>query len=100
MDERTHKSLNTRLVLKGAEELTQGDVDRFMAAFNAQPQGNSIPEDNGKTVRAALKAGWITEISEEPHTAESVDGWRPSHVRWYAMQIDRMYAEARAVPNE
>jgi len=100
MEEREHKALKTRIVLKDAEELTQGDVDRFMAEFNAQAQGNSIPEDNGKTVRAALKAGWITEITEEPRTPESVDTWKPARVRWYAMQIDRVYVKARTIPNE
>ncbi len=99
MAEFTHQKLALRLVLPEAADLKQRDVDKFMAAFSAQKQGNSPREDNGKTLRAALKAGWVKD-SEPALKAEQVDDLSPAVVRWFAERIDRLYVEASTVPPE
>lgn len=98
-----HAGLGLRLVLRhSADELTQWAVDKFMDAYQSQSQGSSLSEDNGKTLRAALAAGWVeafTTPKGDIIEAAQVDGMRPAHVRWAATQIDRVYAKAREVPN-
>jgi hypothetical protein len=99
-----HASLDLHLVLRrAADDLTQNDVDKFMAAFAGQTQGNTPPEDNGKTLRAALAAGWVESFTAKGEAIvkpDQVDGMKPAHVRWAALQIDRVYNKAREVPNE
>jgi hypothetical protein len=97
--ESTHKGLDLKLKLKfNADELRQGDLEAFMAAYASfKHLGTTLPEDNGKTLRAAIKAGWI----EEPKMAlDDVAAMRPVTVRWYAEQIDSVYTKARTIPPE
>ncbi len=93
----------TRLVLrKGADELTQRDVDKFFEAYRSYPQGNTVTEDNGKTVRAAFDAKWIEEFTtpkKQLATASDVNDTHPSYIRWAAMQIDQVIGKAREIPN-
>lgn len=96
-------SRGLRLVLKrSANELVQRDLDKFMARFTAQKQGNSTVEDNGKTLRAALQADWVEALVTPARVIKSgndVDEMRPADVRWAAQMIDRVYARCREVPN-
>jgi hypothetical protein len=98
-----HAKLGVRLIVRAAaDDLLQRDVDKFMAAYQKQPQGTTPPEDNGKTVRAAFQAGWIETVStpKGPITdAAQVDEMKPAHVRWVAQRIDAIYNQAREIPN-
>jgi hypothetical protein len=98
-----HAKMGLRLiVVRSADDLVQRDMDKFMAAYQKQAQGASLPEDNGKTVRAAFTAGWIESLTtpKGPVTnADEVDGMKPAHVRWAAQQIDAIYSKARDIPN-
>jgi hypothetical protein len=98
-----HAKLGTRLVLRhSAEDLAQDEMERFMAVYQKQPQGASLPEDNGKTLRAALEAGWVESFTTpkgEITQAAQVGGLKPAVVRWAAMQIDLVYSKAREIPN-
>ena len=98
-----HAKMGVRLVLRhSAEEMVQRDVDKFMSVYQKQPQGGTIPEDNGKTLRAAFTAGWIESLTTPKGavtSAEAVDEMKPAHVRWCAQQIDAVYVGARDIPN-
>ncbi len=86
---------------KGADDLTQRDLDNFFAAYRLYPQGNVIAEDNGKTVRAAFDAKWIEEFITPQRTltvAGDVNDTRPGYIRWAAAQIDFVIAKAREIP--
>ncbi len=91
-----------KLVLaKGADDLTQRDVDAFFEAYRKYPQGNTVTEDNGKTVRAAFDAKWILEFMTPKRAlsfAADVNETHPSYVRWAAQQIDAVIARAREIP--
>ena len=84
------------VLVKSASELVQRDMDRFFAAYARFPQGNTVPEDNGKTLRAAVEAGWI---AEPQLSVGDVDNLKPGHVRWYARCIDQVITKAREIPN-
>jgi hypothetical protein len=98
-----HVKLGVRLILRhSADDLTQDEVEKFMGAYQKQPQGTSLPEDNGKTLRSALEAGWIEAFSTpkgEITQAAQVGTLKPAVVRWAATQIDLVYNEARKIPN-
>lgn len=93
----------TRLMLtKSADDLTQRDMDAFFAAYARYPQGNTIAEDNGKVVRAAFDARWISELTTprgQVKTSFEVNDMQPWAVRWAAQQIDALIGKAREVPN-
>jgi hypothetical protein len=98
-----HAKLGLRLILRhSADDLVQDEMERFMALYQKQPQGASLPEDNGKTLRAALDAGWVESFATpkgEITQAAQVGTLKPSVVRWAAMQIDLVYSKAREIPN-
>ena len=95
--EHMHKRLGLRLVLPEAETLRQRDVEKYMAAFRDTKLGDSLPEYHGRTLRAALKAGWVQEI--EPNIGEAdVADLHPAKVKWFAEKIDRLYTEATTIP--
>lgn len=98
-----HAGLKCRLLLrKCANDLVQRDMDKFMNRFGEQQQGNSIVEDNGKTLRAAFRAEWIESLitpGGPVMTGNDVDNMKPAHVRWAAEIIDRVYTIAREIPN-
>lgn len=106
MEDREHKKLRAIIRLKTAEELTQGDFDRFFEAFNEIMQtikGATESDENSRTLRAALKAGWVERIKTpegEVRTPEQVDGLRRTIARWAALQIDAEFQKANTVPNE
>ena len=86
---------------KGSDDLTQRDMDVFMAAYGHYPQGNTPSEDHGKTVRAAFDAKWIEEFTIQNKTltvAGDVNDTHPGYIRWAAAQIDSLIARAREVP--
>lgn len=93
----------TRLVLtKSADDLTQRDMDAFFAAYARYPQGNTISEDNGKVVRAAFDARWISELTGprgQVKDSFAVNDMAPWAVRWAAQQIDALIGKAREIPN-
>ena len=94
---------STRLVLtKSADDLTQREMDAFFAAYARYPQGNTIAEDNGKVVRAAFDARWISELTYsrgQIKNAIEVNDAQPWLIRWAAMQIDAVIGKAREIPN-
>lgn len=96
-------SRGLQLVLKkSASEMVQRDVDKFMKRFSEQTQGNSQAEDNGKTLRAALRADWIETLvtpTRVVRNGNDVDELPPAVVRWAAEIIDRVYNKTREVPN-
>ncbi len=105
-EERTefeHHALRLKMVLrKCADDLVQRDIDKFMRKFSEQSQGQSVAEDNGKTLRAALWADWIDSLVTPKGPivkGNDVDGMKPSHVRWAAEILDRVYNKARDIPN-
>lgn len=118
MAEFKHGRLGLRLVLKDAAELKQRDLEKYMAAYRAQKQGDSVPEAHGKSLRAALAAGWVREIepvitaesspSPSPSTGSGGSGGAvrptdvgqqsPAVVRWLGMQVDRLYADLVTIP--
>lgn len=93
----------TRLTLtKSADDLTQRDMDAFFAAYARYPQGNTITEDNGKVLRAAFDARWISELTTPRGPVKdsyAVNDMAPWAVRWAAMQIDQVIGKAREIPN-
>lgn len=96
--EHRHAGLGLTLVLRFAvDELRQRDVERFMAAFNRTRSGDSTPEYNGRVLRAALEAGWVEQPTLTP---QAVDDLLPSHVAWFAKQIDALYQQASEIPPE
>lgn len=92
------------LLYKGAEELTQGDFDRFFAAYQRYPQGDLKVEDEGKKLRAAFEAKWVESLSfpDGPvQSAGEVSAIKPQwRVRWAANCIDSVILAAREVPKE
>ena len=87
-----HKKLGKLMV----KELTQRDVENFGKEYRALDRKSQV-DVNGATVRAAIKAGLITEPE---WTVEMVDQMKPYLVAWYAQCIDKAYLEATTVPNE
>ncbi len=85
------------LELPDVEALTQRDLERFMAAYRARPEGNSVSEDAGKTLRAAIAAEWVIAPAM---SVDMVDGMKPAQVRWMAQAIDRLYTEATTISPE
>lgn len=86
---------------KAADDLTQRDMDMFFAAYRVYPQGATVSEDNGKTVRAAFDARWIEEFitpQKTLTTAGDVNDTHPSYIRWAAQNIDAVIAKSREIP--
>lgn len=82
---------------KDAEAIVQGEVERLMREYRRKAEKDeSDPEMAGRTVRAALAAGWV---SVEPVVkAEDVASLRPGVVAEMARQINAYYARALVVP--
>lgn len=91
-----------RLALyKNAEELTQGDFDRFFAAYQRYPSGDMKIEDEGKKLRAAFDAKWIESLTlpEPVQSSGEVSAIHPQwRVRWLASCIDGVILQAREIP--
>ncbi len=92
-----------RLILtKSADDITQRDVDAYMAAYSRYPQGSTVAEDNGKVVRAAFDARWISELTTPDGQVKSSLEVNDIHplwkVRWAAQHIDEMIGKAREIP--
>ncbi len=86
---------------KGADDLTQRDIDQWFAAYRLYVQGNTLAEDDGKTVRASFDAKWIEEFKtpgRELTTAGDVNDTHPGYIRWAASQINAVIAKAREIP--
>lgn len=86
---------------KGADDLTQRDIDQFFSAYRLYSQGNTVAEDNGKTVRAAFDAKWIEEFrtpGRELTVSGDVNDTHPGYIRWAASHIDSVIAKAREIP--
>lgn len=95
-----HAGAGWKLTLaKDAAELTQGDIEKFTRAIAADKRGTTAPEDNAKTLAAAIRAGWVSSV-EPAIDPDNMDGLRPAFVKWCAMHIDRLYIEARTIPPE
>jgi hypothetical protein len=107
MEEKRHQKLGATIRLKAAEELTQGDFDRFYATYDdllaKLIKGAGEPEENSRTLRSALAAGWIEWIKSpdgEVRTADQVDGLKRAIARWCAQLVDAEFKKANDVPNE
>jgi hypothetical protein len=88
-----HKKLNLTLVLPDADELTQGEVERYMAEYRRL----SGADNAGKVLRAAIVAGWVREPDM---SVDMVEAMKPAAVRWCAAQIDALYVEVITIPPE
>lgn len=91
-----HASLGLTLVLKNsADDLTQGDVDRFLMAYQ-----RLTGTDDSKTLRAAFEAGWIEKFSnhESSYSADHVLSMKRRVAKWGAQQVNAVYIAAEEVP--
>lgn len=97
MAEFIHKRLGLRLVLAEAEDLRQRDVEKYMRAYRDYKLGDSAVEAHGKSLRAALRTGWVKAITPEIDE-HGVGDLAPAQVRWLGQKIDALYLEATAIP--
>ena len=86
-----HPRLGKLVLIRSADELTQGDLERFNSVYQSL---NGISDPFGKLVRAAAQAGWIVEPEIRPEDVESLPAKK---VRWYGQLVDRLYDEATTV---
>lgn len=90
------------LLYKDAESLTQGDFDRFFAAYQRYPSGDMKIEDEGKKLRAAFEAKWIESLTFPDGPVQSAGEVSAIHpqwrVRWAASCIDGVILAAREIP--
>jgi len=90
-----HKGLGIRAVMK---ELTQRDLENFGAAL-ALEKMESASQRRGANLRAAIRAGWFTEL--EPAIAvDQVADLLPVVVKFLGEWIDLVYAEVTKIPPE
>jgi hypothetical protein len=86
---REHKTLGSLVLKGGPDDLTQGDIEKFSAAY--RDHGDVI-EPNGRLVRAAIAAGWILEPAGL--TVAGVPNMAPRLVKWWGREIDALYGAA------
>lgn len=86
-----HAKLGRLVLIRPADEITQGDIERFTVAYRNL---NGVADNSGKLVRAAIQAGWIIEPVLR---LEELDSLPSRRVRWYGQLIDRLYDEATTV---
>lgn len=89
-----------KLVLKySANELRQRDAERLMGAIRRSSLGETPPEHAGKVLRAAVDAGWVVSpVLKVDQEMDDVGDMAPAETRWYAAQIDQVYAECMNTP--
>ncbi len=88
-----HKKLGLTLTLPDGDELTQRDVERYMAEYRRLTEADNA----GKVLRAAIAAGWVRDPAM---SVDMVEAMKPAAVRWYAGRVDALYAEATTIPPE
>ena len=91
-----HESLGLALALKkSADDLTQGDVDKFLMAYQ-----RLTGTDDSKTLRAAFEAGWIERFGNHAaeYSADQVLDLKRRVAKWAAQQINAVYSAAEEVP--
>lgn len=97
MDEVTfeHKKLGIKATIKS---LKQRDLEAFGAAISKEPKG-SKSQDAGANVRAAIQAGWFTELTPVM-TVEQVGDQSPAVIRFLGAYVDAVYQEVTTIPPE
>lgn len=70
------------------EDLTLGDLETYFTYFDKEPTGGGWIE-RGSTLRAAVKAGWIT--ADKPLTDEDVKALKPAAARAAKNALDALY---------
>jgi hypothetical protein len=89
-----HPDLTLRLRFS-ANTARQRDADRFWQAYRAETGGQTAQEDAGKTLRSAIKAGWVAEPSIAIADVDDLPPWK---VRWMSSVIDSVYSMMVSVP--
>ena len=94
----THGALRLELRFS-AGELRQRDVEKLMAAMRRSPLGESLAEHSGKVLRAAVECGWVVApVWKVDASTDDVADLPPGECRWYAAQVDQVYAESSIIP--
>lgn len=90
----------TGLVLRFAPgELRQRDVERYMGELRRSPLGDTLTENNGKVLRAAVVCGWVVEpVLKVDRDRDDVADLEPWKVAAFARQIDTLYVGAMTIP--
>ena len=91
-----HKTLHVKANIK--DNLTQRDLEAFGAVM-ASESGRSASEHRGSNVRAAIIAGWFTEL-EPAMTADQVYDQHPAVIKLLGDWIDKVYGEVTEIPPE
>ena len=98
----THPLLGMTMTMRSTvDEMVQRDMDKFLKKYNEQPQGNAPAEDDGKTLRAALRADWIESLVTPKRIisrGDDVDEMHPSEVAWAAGVLNQIFNTVRQVP--
>jgi len=90
-----HKKLGVRAVIK---PLKQRDLEAFGAALSETPSESASQRRSGN-VRAAIQAGWFSEITP-PLTIEDIPDQLPVVIKLLGDFIDRVYSEVTTIPPE
>lgn len=70
------------------EDLSLGDLESYYTFFKEEPNGGLWVE-RGSSIRAAIKAGWIT--AEKPLTANDVKAMTPAQAVAAKNALDALY---------
>ena len=97
MDSKTieHKKLGVKATIR---PLKQRDLESFGAAL-AQLPSESSSQRRGANVRAAITAGWFSEI-QPAITADQVADQEPAVIKLLGDWIDQVYGEVTIIPPE
>lgn len=99
MAERTHKRMGWAITLPDVDQVTQRDLNKYMAAMRESKLGDSVTEMNNKMLWAGLKSGFVRATT--PALApEEIEAQPPALVRWFGLQINALYIEVTTIPPE
>jgi hypothetical protein len=88
-----HKKLGLRATIK---PLRQRDLESFGAAF-APESITTASQRRGANLRAAIRAGWFTDL-QPAMTADEVGDQPPAVVRYLGEFVEAVYGEVTTVP--
>ena len=90
-----HKKLGVKATVKS---LKQRDLESFGAVLSQLPS-ESASQRRGANVRAAIIAGWFSEI-QPAITADLVADQEPTVIKLLGDFIDQVYGEVTIIPPE
>lgn len=91
-----NKKLGVKAMIKA--DLRQRDLEAF-GASRSEETAISMSQNRGANVRAAIRAGWFTELKPEM-SAEQVGDQTPAVICLLGDWIDDIYAELVTIPPE